>query len=472
MPKNMFLNEINLSEEQLKAYVAEATQGASDGDLFFEDSQSQSLSLEEGQVKKTSYNESRGMGLRRIEGEFSALTHSANLTEEQLQKAVADVNSVSQGESTIKELSAPKEGNKLYDAFNPIDDYSLEERIDLLHNIDSYIRKKENKIQQVIVNMSNSYQSIMVVGANGKISTDVRPIVNLSMSVILEKGGLMESGSHIFGGRYSNNNLFDTEAWQHGAEEAIRQANVKLEAISAPAGEMPVVLAPGWSGVLFHEAVGHGLEADFNRKGTSAFSGLVGESVAAKGVTIIDDGSISQRRGSLHIDDEGTPTQRNILIENGILKGYMQDRMNARLMGMPLTGNGRREGYNCNPMPRMTNTFLAPGEDDVAQMLADTPNGLYAKTFGGGLVDITSGNFVFDVTEAYLIENGKVTKPVKGATLTGNGPNVLKFIDRIGPDLAMDNGAGMCGKSGQNVPVGVGQPSMRLSNGITVGGTS
>jgi TldD protein len=294
----------------------------------------------------------------------------------------------------------------------------------------------------------------------------------MDVQVLLTDGKSTESGHYGYGSRSDDKDFFDEAKWQAATNEAIRQAEVKLTAQPAPSGEMPVVMAAGWSGVLFHEAVGHGLEGDFNRKGTSAFSGMVGEQVAAKGVTVVDDGSIPHRRGSLTIDDEGTPTQRNVLIEDGILKGYMQDRLNARLMGAPLTGNGRRESYACMPLPRMTNTFLVGGDKDPDEILAETKNGIYAKNFGGGQVDITSGSYVFEVSEAYMIEDGKLGAPIKGATLIGNGPNSLKHIDMIGNDMALDNGIGTCGKDGQGVPVGVGQPTLRLNGGVTVGGTS
>lgn len=470
-PKSHFLSAMDMHEDKLIKTVQTALQGSDDGELFMEVSQNQGLSFEDGRVKTTSFAESQGMGLRRIDGEFAGLVHSNNLSEFQLKKAAKELAAVSSGHSALHNMDMPQHHNPLYPAINPVQSHKLEERIKLMGDIDKYLRHKDNRVVQVIVRFNTNMQQIMVVRPDGELSTDVRPLVRMDVSVILDNGKVRESGHYGYGTRDNDDLFFSETDWKYAADEAYRRAEVALEAMPSPAGEIPVVMAPGWSGVLFHEAVGHGLEGDFNRKGTSAFTGLVGQQVAAKGVTVIDDGSIPGRRGSLTIDDEGTPTQRNVLIEDGILKGYMQDRLNARLMGVKPTGNGRRESYADLPLPRMTNTFLLGGNDTPEEIVADTKYGLFAKSFGGGQVDITSGSFVFEVSEAYLIENGKITTPVKDATLIGNGPNTLKYIDRIGNNMALDPGIGTCGKDGQGVPVGVGQPTLRLNGGITVGGT-
>jgi len=340
-----------------------------------------------------------------------------------------------------------------------------------LAKIDAYVRDKDPRVKQVSASLLGNWQAVEIIRPGGHVASDVRPLVRINVSVVAGEGDRMESGSNGAGGRALYDQWVTAENWQRIADEALRQAIVNLDSVPAPAGEMTVVLGPGWPGVLLHEAVGHGLEGDFNRKKTSAFSGLMGEQVAAKGVTIVDDGTLDSRRGSLTIDDEGTPTGRTVLIEDGILKGYMQDRMNARLMGVDPTGNGRRESYACKPIPRMTNTYMLAGDKDPAEILASVKNGLYAVNFGGGQVDITSGKFVFSCTEAYKIENGKVTAPVKGATLIGNGPEAMKKVSMIGNDLELDTGIGTCGKDGQGVPVGIGQPTLRMEE-LTVGGTA
>jgi len=347
---------------------------------------------------------------------------------------------------------------------------SADEKVDLLRQIDTYTRSLDPKVKQVMVSLAATFETILVASTDGTLAADVRPLVRLSISVIAEHNGRREQGSDGCGGRFDYLQLIKDNAWQRTADEAVRQALVNLEADDAPAGSMTVVLGPGWPGVLLHEAVGHGLEGDFNRNGTSAFSGRMGEKVAADGVTIVDDGTLPERRGSLSIDDEGTPTEQTVLIEDGVLVGYMQDKLNARLMGMKPTGNGRRESFTHLPMPRMTNTFMLAGKYDPQEIISSVEKGLYAVNFAGGQVDITSGKFVFSASEAYLIENGKVTRPVKGATLIGNGPEVMTRVSMVGNDLRLDNGVGVCGKNGQSIPVGVGQPTLRIDS-LTVGGT-
>jgi TldD protein len=344
------------------------------------------------------------------------------------------------------------------------------QKVDLLRQVDAYARSRDPRVDQVVVSLAATHETVLVASTDGTLAADVRPLVRLNVSVIAEQNGRREQGSDGGGGRFSYTDLLENGAWRRMADEAVRQALVNLDAEAAPAGTMTVVLGPGWPGVLLHEAVGHGLEGDFNRKGTSAFTGRVGEQVAADCVTVVDDGTLERRRGSLTIDDEGTQTRRNVLIENGVLRGYMQDKMNARLMGVEPTGNGRRESFAHLPMPRMTNTFMLPGEYEPEEIIASVDRGLYAVNFAGGQVDITSGRFVFSASEAYLVENGKVTRPVKGATLVGNGPDVMTRVSMVGNDLKLDAGVGVCGKEGQSVPVGVGQPTLKI-DGLTVGGT-
>ncbi|MBD3775406.1 MAG: metalloprotease TldD, partial [Rhodobacteraceae bacterium] len=366
----------------------------------------------------------------------------------------------------------PRRNNRhLYTDASPLDAVPFEAKVKLLETIDAAARARDPRVAQVTASLAASWNVVEIVRPDGFLATDVRPLVRLNVSIVAEQGGRRETGSYGFGGRYLYDALFAEEGWTRAVDEAVRQAMVNLESVEAPAGEMRVLLGPGWPGVLLHEAVGHGLEGDFNRKGTSAFSGRIGERVAAPGVTVVDDGSIMDRRGSLSIDDEGTPTGETVLIEDGILKGYMQDRLNARLMGVEPTGNGRRESYEHAPMPRMTNTFMRGGEDDPAELLSRIDKGIFAKSFGGGQVDIVSGKFVFSCTEAYLVENGRLGAPIKGATLIGDGPSVLTRVSGIGNDLALDEGVGTCGKGGQSVPAGVGQPTL-LVEGLTVGGTA
>ncbi len=443
---------------------------ADDGELYLEYRASESYLFDDGRLKSASGDTSQGFGLRAVKGEAAAYAHSAEITDASLTRASATVKTVDFGQGAVSTALEPAFGanHALYSSENPLSLVPFEDKLKLLQQIDAYVRAKESKVKQVSVSLAGSWQVVHIQRVDGRAATDVRPLVRLSISVIVEKDGRMENGSSGAGGRTMYEGLF--ENWKPVADEALRQALVNLESRPAPAGELPVVLGGGWCGVLLHEAVGHGLEGDFNRKGSSTFSGRIGEQVAAKGVTVVDDGTFTDRRGSLTIDDEGTPTQRNVLIEDGILKGYIQDRMNSRLMGVAATGNGRRESYGHLPMPRMTNTFMLGGKTPQAEMIEGVKRGIYAAYLGGGQVDITSGKFVFNATEAYMIEDGKITHPIKGATLIGSGPEIMGRITAIGDDMAMDPGIGTCGKAGQSVPVGVGQPSLLIS-AMTVGGT-
>ncbi len=468
---HLFFEQNHLDEAIVKQIVSNSLQGMEDGELFLEFCQSEALVFDDGILKNASYNTESGFGLRSVLGETTGYAHSSELSEEAMLRASETVKAVSRGyEGTVKLSESPKRSNrKLYSDINPLQELPLEQKIALLQTIDQYARAKDPRVKQVSASLSAEWQAVRIIRSNGEHFDDIRPLVRMNISVVMEENGRMERGSYGTGGREPYSIFITQERWQKGADEAIRQALVNLAAIDAPAGEMPVVLGAGWPGILLHEAIGHGLEGDFNRKKTSAFSGLLGERVAAKGVTVVDDGTIEKRRGSLSIDDEGTPTQCTTLIEDGILKGYMQDRMNARLMGVAPTGNGRRENYAYAPLPRMTNTYMLAGNHDKEEIIASVKKGIYAPQFGGGQVDITSGKFVFSASEAYLIENGKITTPIKGATLIGNGPEALKHVKMVGNDLEMDPGIGTCGKAGQGVPVGVGQPTMLLDK-LTVGG--
>lgn len=467
-----FFTSTDLEPARLQPILGDALRDADDGELFLEYCQSESVAFDDGKLRESSFDISQGFGLRAVRGESTAYAHSCELTEAAIKRAAETVKGVHHGQEAVPGLSnAPFGTNqKLYTEVNPLEELPFGEKVTLLGEIDAYLRAKDPRVRQVSASLSGEWQLVHILRADGRAASDIRPLVRLNIGVFVEENGRMERGSYGCGGRRGYADYITPEAWKAGADEALRQALVNLQARPAPAGEMPVVLGPGWCGVLLHEAVGHGLEGDFNRKQTSAFSGLMGKRVAAPGVTVVDDGTMTERRGSLTIDDEGTPTARNILIEDGILKGYMQDRLNARLMGAKATGNGRRESYAHAPMPRMTNTFMLGGQEDPQDIIASVKNGIYATHFGGGQVDITSGKFVFSATEAYKIENGKIAYPIKGATLIGNGPDCLTKIRAIGNDMALDNGIGTCGKDGQSVPAGVGQPTM-LIEPLTVGGT-
>jgi len=449
-------------------------QGADLADLYFQSNRFESWVLEEGIIKNGSYSIEQGVGVRMVVGEQTGFAYSDEITFDALTasaKAAAGISKIGQNASTQawKARQAPNV-TALYATDNPLASMTEDEKIALLRLADKSARAASPHVQQVIANIAGVHEHILVADIEGNLNADVRPLVRMNVTVIVEKDGKRESAGSGGGGRYGFDYFTQADRVREYAEEAVRLALVNLEAVAAPAGAQTVVLGSGWPGILLHEAIGHGLEGDFNRKGTSAFSGRVGETVASKGVTVVDDGTIENRRGSLSIDDEGTPTNCTTLIEDGVLKGYMQDKLNARLMGEKSTGNGRRESYAHLPMPRMTNTYMLPGNDDPEEIIASVKKGLYAVNFGGGQVDITSGKFVFSASEAYLIENGKITRPVKGATLIGNGPDVLTKVSMIGNDLAMDKGVGVCGKGGQSVPVGVGQPTLKI-DGLTVGGT-
>ncbi len=444
-------------------------------DLYFQYSRSESWGLEEGQVKSGNFNIDQGVGVRAVSGEKTAFAYSDDINLPALQqaanatKAIADMGNDSfeaNKTGVIQHIEAPQ----LYIPQDPIASLSAEAKVKLLERLETYARKVDPCITQVTASIAGEYEVIMVARHDGVMAADVRPLVRLSINVIAENNGRREQGSAGGGGRFDYA-YFTDEVLQDYAEKAVHQALVNLDARPAPACNMTVVLGAGWPGILLHEAIGHGLEGDFNRKGSSAFSGKIGQRVASKGVTVVDDGTISNRRGSLSLDDEGNPTQRTVLIEDGILRGYIQDSLNSRLMGMPLTGNGRRESYAHIPMPRMTNTYMLNGDMPPEEIIKSVKKGLYAANFGGGQVDITSGKFVFSAAEAYMIEDGKITYPVKGATLIGNGPDVLTRVSMIGNDMQLDSGVGTCGKEGQSVPVGVGQPTLKI-DGLTVGGTA
>ncbi len=442
-------------------------------DLYFQFTKSEGWSLEEGIVKTGSFSIDQGVGVRAVSGDKTAFSYSDEISERALNEAAIATRTIArQGSGKIKVASAIQQvgGRDLYLPNDPLTSLDATEKVKLLEKVERIARAKDPRVVQVMAGLAGEYDVVLVVRSDGVLAADIRPLVRVSITVIAEQNGRREMGSSGGGGRYSYG-YFSDELLEKYASEAVASALVNLEARPAPAGPMTVVLGPGWPGVLLHEAIGHGLEGDFNRKGSSAFSGRIGERVAAKGVTVVDDGTIADRRGSLNIDDEGNPTQCTTLIENGILKGYIQDTMNARLMKMPVTGNARRESFAHLPMPRMTNTYMLGGDKDPAEILASVKNGLYAVNFGGGQVDITNGKFVFSASEAYMIENGKVTYPVKGATLIGNGPDVLNRVSMIGNDMCLDSGVGVCGKEGQSVPVGVGQPTLRI-DGVTVGGTA
>ena len=441
-------------------------------DLYFQHSRSESWLLEDGIVKDGAHSIEQGVGVRAVAGEKTGFAYSDEIVLPALLEAAGSARAIAQaGSNGVGKPLAIASGSALYAANDPIDSMDSAAKITLLREIDVFARSLDPRINQVIVSIAASLETIMIAASDGTLAADVRPLVRLNVQVIAEQNGRRESGSSGGGGRYTYPELIQGGRAFEFAREAVRQALMNLEAVDAPAGSMTVVLGPGWPGVLLHEAIGHGLEGDFNRKGTSAFSGRMGQRVAAKGVTIVDDGTLEGRRGSLSIDDEGSTTNCTTLIEDGILKGYMQDKMNARLMGGASTGNGRRESFAHLPMPRMTNTYMLAGERDPGEIIASVKNGLYAVNFGGGQVDITSGKFVFSASEAYLIEDGKVTRPVKGATLIGSGPEVLNRVSMIGNDLQLDAGVGVCGKEGQSIPVGVGQPTLRI-DAMTVGGTA
>ena len=441
-------------------------------DLYFQSSHSESWVLEDSIVREGSYNIDQGVGVRAISGEKTGFAYSDEIILPALTQAATAARSIaSHGDNGQIQAWHKTSPLVLYSDKNPLNSISTEEKVDLLKQMDQVARKKDSRVKQVMIGLTGSQSTILVANSEGQLSGDVRPLVRLNINVIVEEDGKIEKGGSGGGGRFGYEYFLKDGMAMSYVEEAIEQALINLKAEAAPAGTMPVVLGPGWPGILLHEAIGHGLEGDFNRKGTSAFSGRIGERVAAEEVTVVDDGTIENRRGSLNVDDEGTATSSTTLIERGILKGYMQDKHNARLMGVAPTGNGRRESYAHLPMPRMTNTYMLGGKYDPEEIIASVDKGIYAVQFGGGQVDITNGKFVFSASQAYKIENGKVTTPIKGATIIGNGPDVLTRVSMVGNDMELDSGIGTCGKDGQSVPVGVGQPTIRIDD-ITVGGTS
>ena len=440
-------------------------------DIYFQSSKSESWLLEDGIVKDGNFNIEQGVGLRAVSGEKTGFAYSEELALPNLLDAAKNVSAIaSKGQSGIIKGWSKNSLPSLYQPLDPLSTLSREDKVTLLKNIDQQVRQLDPRVEQVTVSLVGVYEVILVATEDGRLSSDIRPLVRMNVSVIVEENGRREQGSSGGGGRHGYEFFIEEERGMNYAREAVRLALVNLEAVEAPAGNMTVVLGPGWPGILLHEAIGHGLEGDFNRKGSSAFSDMLGEKVASSLCTVVDDGTLEHRRGSLSVDDEGIAGQYTTLIENGVLKGYMQDKMNARLMGTQSTGNGRRESYAHLPLPRMTNTYMLPGKSNPQEILASVEKGIYAVNFAGGQVDITSGKFVFSASEAYLIENGKIGKPVKGATLIGNGPDVLTKVSMVGDDLELDSGVGTCGKDGQSVPVGVGQPTLKIDS-LTVGGT-
>jgi len=460
----------SLDPDGARRLAARHLSACDDGELFLQYAASEAFGFDDGRLKTADYHTTSGFGLRGVNGETTAFAHANEISEAAIERAAATLRLLDPRKGEV--APPPQRTNQsMYGADDPLSLVPFAEKVALCERIDAAARDRDPRVAQVSVALAASWNVVDIVRADGFVASDVRPLVRLGVQIVAEQNGRRETGYHGLGGRYLYGKLFDETEWNRGIDLALAQALVNLESVAAPAGEMPVVMGSGWAGVLLHEAVGHGLEGDFNRKGTSAFSGRIGERVAASGVTVVDDGAMNQRRGSLTIDDEGTPTGRTVLIEDGILKGYLQDRLNARLMGMAPTGNGRRESFAHAPMPRMTNTFMLAGKEEPGDLIGRVKDGIYAKSFGGGQVDITSGKFVFSCTEAYRIHGGKIAEPVKGATLIGDGPTVLTRVKGIGNDLELDEGIGVCGKGGQSIPAGVGQPTL-LIDGLTVGGTA
>ena len=468
----------DIEKDKVSSMVQEALKGSDDGELFFETTPSESFLFDDGRLKNASFDINSGFGSRLVSGDITGYANSTILNKKSIKSSLEAIQTARNGknifvseanQSKVKHIK--KSEKNLYSKENPLNSISFDEKIELVKNIDEFLRSLDNRVQQVSVSLAGNFQSVAIFGKEGQIYKDERPLVRLNISVIVDNGKRQESGSYGTGGRWDYTRLNSKDFYQAAAKKALNQAITNLDSVNTPAGEMTVVLASGWPGVLLHEAVGHGLEGDFNRKGTSAFSNMLGQKVADEQVTVVDNGAIPDRRGSLNIDDEGTITQETILIENGILKGYLQDNMNARLMNDKPTGNGRRESFMHQPMPRMTNTYMTNGQYEPEEIIKSVKKGLYMVNFGGGQVDITSGKFVFSCTEGYQIEDGKICSPIKGATLIGDGPKALNKIKMVGNDSSLDDGIGTCGKAGQSVPVGVGQPTLRIDE-ITVGGTS
>ena len=466
-PRSLLYRQLDPARAQ--ALTAQALSACDDGELYLQFIASETFAFDDGRLKTADYSRDAGFGLRGVSGEMTGFAHANEISEDAIRRAGETLALLDPAKG--QPAPPPRRNNRhLYTDASPLDALPFAQKVKLLETIDAAARARDPRVVQVSASLAASWSVVEIVRADGFVATDVRPLVRLNVSIVAEQDGRRETGSFGIGGRRLYDDLFEPATWNRAIDTALAQALTNLESVPAPAGEFTVLLGPGWPGVLLHEAIGHGLEGDFNRKGTSAFSGRLGERVAAPGVTVVDDGSIAGRRGSLSIDDEGTPTGETVLIEDGILKGYMQDRLNARLMGVEPTGNGRRESYAHAPMPRMTNTFMKGGNDDPGELLSRVKNGIFAKSFGGGQVDIVSGKFVFSCTEAYKVENGKLGAPIKGATLIGDGPSVLTRVKGIGNDMALDEGIGICGKGGQSVPAGVGQPTL-LVEGLTVGGT-
>lgn len=471
--RSSILEPAGITENQLQSVLGGILGHSVDSaDLYFQVLRNESWMLEEGIIKDGHYHIDRGVGVRAISGEKTGFAYSDDIVLPALEQAANAAGSIARvgGHGQVKAWSKEVAGNQLYLPMDPLNSITQKEKLDLLQKVDAEARRLDPRITHVTVNLVGTYEVVLILSSDGSLAADVRPLVRMGITVIAEEKGKREQGYSGGGGRLGYEYFLDQDRALQYARDAVHQATINLSAVPAPAGMMPVVLGPGWPGVLFHEAVGHGLEGDFNRKGTSAFSGRIGERVASPGCTVVDDGTVPNKRGSLNVDDEGVPTQRTVLIEKGILKGYMQDKLNAGLTGVASTGNGRRESYAHLPMPRMTNTYLLPGAYNPEEIIASVDRGIYAVNFAGGQVDTTSGKFVFSACEAYLIEKGKVTTPVKGATLIGNGPDILTKISMVGNDLKLDEGIGMCGKEGQTIPVGVGQPTLKI-DGLTIGGT-
>ena len=462
------VERFDVDRRALERIVGDALAHAEDGELYLEHSQSETLAFDNGRLRSGSYGTAEGFGLRAVAGEASAYAHAGELSQAALKRAATAVSDVTRGSGSVAD-APPRTNRHLYTDANPLASPSFDEKVALLERMDAHARQ-DPRVRQFSASLSASWQVVEILRADGRLARDVRPMVRLSVQVVVGEGDRQETGTYGAGGRREFGELVAEATWKHAVDEALRQAVVNLDAVPAPAGAFDVVLGAGWPGVMLHEAVGHGLEGDFNRKRTSAFAGLLGERVAAKGVTVMDDGTIADRRGSISIDDEGTPSQQTTLIDDGILVGYMHDRQNARLMGAASTGNGRRQSYAHAPMPRMTNTYMLGGGHTPDEIIASVKDGVYAVSFGGGQVDITSGKYVFQCTEAYRIRDGRVGEPLKGAMMIGNGPDDMKRVTMIGDDMALDTGIGNCGKAGQWVPVGVGQPHLKME-GITIGGT-
>jgi TldD protein len=465
-----FFEKTDLTRKDAENIISETLNKCDDGELYLEDSKSENILLDDNKIKSSSYSSDLGFGFRAISGEIVAYSHSNEISKDSLNQSSKNLQSTLKSSKGTYNHEIPKTNKNFYNDINPIEEKDLNSKLEVLNKVNNYLRSKDSNVKQVTSSFSGEQKSIEIIRLGGQSITDVRPLVRFNVSVMLEKNGRKETGVYGIGGRQSYDSYLDNENWKNVCDEAYRIASVNLESKPAPAGEMKVVLGPGWPAILIHEAIGHGLEGDFNRKKTSAFHDLMGQRVASEGVTIVDDGTIDKRRGSLTIDDEGTPTERTVLIENGILKNFMQDRLNARLMNTKSTGNGRRESYKHVVLPRMRNTMMLSGKNTQDEMISSVDKGIFAVSFGGGQVDITSGKFVFNCTEAYEIIDGKIGSPIKGATLIGDGPSILKEVSMVGNDMMLDPGIGTCGKAGQGVPVGVAQPSILIDK-MTVGGT-